>query len=73
MEFNGLLHFGKKKHTYTCHLLKIYTFKLVYNGIPMAANIFPFNVYIKYVRGCIQKFPDWPPGARTANDIALCH
>jgi hypothetical protein len=20
------------------------------------------------VRGCIQKFPDWPPGARTAND-----
>jgi hypothetical protein len=25
------------------------------------------------VRGCIQKFPDWPPGARTANGIALCH
>jgi len=23
------------------------------------------------VRGCIQKFPDWPPGARTANSIAL--
>jgi hypothetical protein len=20
-----------------------------------------------FVRGCIQKFPDWPPGARTAN------
>jgi hypothetical protein len=19
-----------------------------------------------------QKFPDWPPGARTANDTALC-
>jgi hypothetical protein len=25
------------------------------------------------VRGCIQKFPDWQPGARTANDTALCH
>jgi hypothetical protein len=23
--------------------------------------------------GCIQKFPDWPPGARTANIMALCH
>jgi len=20
------------------------------------------------IRGCIQKLPDWPPGARTAND-----
>jgi hypothetical protein len=25
------------------------------------------------VRGCTQKFPDWPPGVRTANDTALCH
>jgi hypothetical protein len=25
------------------------------------------------VRGYIQKFPDWPPGARTENGIALCH
>jgi len=23
-------------------------------------------------RGCIQKFPDWPPGARTADGRALC-
>jgi hypothetical protein len=22
---------------------------------------------------CIQKFPDWPSGARTANGTALCH
>jgi hypothetical protein len=22
--------------------------------------------------GCIQNFPDWPPGARTANGTALC-
>jgi hypothetical protein len=25
------------------------------------------------IRGCVQKFPDWPPGERTANGIALCH
>jgi hypothetical protein len=24
-------------------------------------------------RRCIQKFPDWPPGARTTNGKALCH
>jgi hypothetical protein len=25
------------------------------------------------LRGCIQKFPDWLSGARTANGTALCH
>jgi hypothetical protein len=25
------------------------------------------------IRRCIQKFPDWPPGARIANGTALCH
>jgi hypothetical protein len=25
------------------------------------------------IRGCLQKFPDWPLGARTANGTALCH
>jgi hypothetical protein len=29
-------------------------------------------IYI-YMWGFIQKFPDWPPGARTANGTALCH
>jgi hypothetical protein len=27
----------------------------------------------KVIQGCIQKFPDWPPGARTANVTVLCH
>jgi hypothetical protein len=26
-----------------------------------------------FLWGCIQKFPDWPPGARSANGKALCH
>jgi hypothetical protein len=25
------------------------------------------------LRECIQKFADWPPGARTANGKVLCH
>jgi hypothetical protein len=25
------------------------------------------------IRRCIQKFPDWPPGARTANGTTVCH
>jgi len=25
------------------------------------------------IRVCIQKFPDWPPGARTANNPSFCH
>jgi len=25
------------------------------------------------IRGCIQKFSDWHPGARTANGTTLCH
>jgi len=25
-----------------------------------------------YLRGCIEKFPDWPSGARIANGKALC-
>jgi hypothetical protein len=32
-----------------------------------------YLLMVKYIRGCIQKFPDWPPGARTANGTALYH
>jgi hypothetical protein len=31
-----------------------------------------FSTDLTNVRRCIQKFPDWPPGARTANGTALC-
>jgi len=27
----------------------------------------------KYIGGCNQNFPEWPPGARTANGTALYH
>jgi hypothetical protein len=30
----------------------------------------PLNVGL---RGCTQKFWDWPPGARTTNGTVLCH
>jgi len=31
------------------------------------------GVWVLEIRGCIQKFPDWPPGVKTANVTALCH
>jgi hypothetical protein len=30
-------------------------------------------IFTPLIRGCIQKFPDWPRGVRTVNDTALCH
>jgi hypothetical protein len=30
------------------------------------------NMFVYDIQGCIQKFPDWQPGARTTNDTALC-
>jgi hypothetical protein len=40
---------------------------LSYSGCDVAFG------YGHHLRRCIQKFPDWPPGARTANGIALCY
>jgi hypothetical protein len=34
---------------------------------------FFFSYFNLEGRGCIQKFPDWPPRERTANGTALCH
>jgi len=31
------------------------------------------NRLLQWIRGCIQKFPDWPPGTRTTNGTAFCH
>jgi hypothetical protein len=31
------------------------------------------DLVINAIRGCIQKFPDWPPGVRTASGTAPCH
>jgi len=32
-----------------------------------------FRILRNDVRRRNQKFPDWPPGARTANGTAVCH
>jgi hypothetical protein len=31
-----------------------------------------FTFYV-HIRGCNQKIPDWPSGARNVNSRALCH
>jgi len=36
--------------------------------------IMTFMLCSEYLyRGSIEKFPDWPPGARTANGTPFCH
>jgi hypothetical protein len=42
-----------------------------YKTVKEDATRIPRRMLIK--RGCTQKFPDWPPGARTANGTAFCH
>jgi hypothetical protein len=39
------------------------------SGVHLKINKIPYM----NIRGCIQKFPDQPAGARTANGTALCH
>jgi len=54
----------------------------ILTGLLICGNVL-WNLFRKYgqlsrderlnVRGCIQKFPAWPPGARNANGTALCY
>jgi len=39
--------------------------------IPVLSNFIISN--LNKLRGCIQKFQDWPPGTRNANGTAPCH
>jgi len=40
-----------------------------------SSNILPSTPRSSFwlIRGCTQKFPDWPPGARTANGTVFLH
>jgi hypothetical protein len=47
---------------------------LTTSSVPLNTLTLQFTPSLLHeIRGCIQKFPDWPPGARTANGTALCH
>jgi hypothetical protein len=41
------------------------------SGLPRLTYFKSFILHVP-LRGYIQKFPDWPPGTRTANGTALC-
>jgi hypothetical protein len=48
------------------------------NSFPLHVNMQPAFFVAPFcstvaIRGCIHKFPDWSPGARTASGTALCH
>jgi hypothetical protein len=50
-----------------CHISEDHDMNL------LEVNTSSLESYPAHIWGCIQKFPDWPPGARTANGTALCH
>jgi len=60
---------------FTIHIgLLYYTTKRASAIVISLSNLtYHFYGHIQQLQGCIQKFPDWPSGARTANGIALCH
>jgi hypothetical protein len=39
----------------------------------LGSSVQPATWFWHDIRRCIQKFPEWPPGVRTANGTALCH
>jgi hypothetical protein len=39
----------------------------------ISVHILMINRNLLHIWWCIQKYPDWPPGARIANGTALCH
>jgi len=46
------------------------------SNLKMLENSYETSVIIPLrqdIPGYIQKFPDWPPGMRTANGKAVCH
>jgi hypothetical protein len=52
------------------NIISLYFTFCCLHSYPVASFCHP---YFTFVRGCIQKFPDWPPGMKTANGTALCH
>jgi len=57
------------------HILTPYFSKIIFYNILLSISRFCYRSFIciSHIWGCIHKFPYWPPGARTANDTALCH
>jgi len=51
----------------------LYALRNFLMGSTCSAHLTLTDLVIIIVRGCIQKFPDWPPAARNANGTVLCH
>jgi hypothetical protein len=67
---------------FNMYLTKAFVFPINYSCVSLVAMVkwpngwqWIFIMSTAYIRECIQKFPDWLPGARTANGtaaITLC-
>jgi hypothetical protein len=70
------------RYTVVYRLIDLPVFNEVFRREVHTRNLFSGSVddpqrklkaSFKGIRGCIQKFPVWPSGARFANGTALCH
>jgi hypothetical protein len=52
----------------TAHNISVIQFNILHSIIEVYHSL-----QVQIIQGCIQKFLDWLPGARTANGTALCH
>jgi len=56
---------------------RLFIFSFSFLLIPLICkNVSCYSFFIQKIwniRGCIQKFPDWLPGAKSANGTALFH
>jgi hypothetical protein len=77
-----LITLGRNIHIYTyththihiyIHTYIIYTYTRIHTYVRTYIHTYIHTHTHTHTRGCIQKFPDWPPGARTAHGTALCH
>jgi hypothetical protein len=60
-------------HTYIHTCTHTHTTRLWFRCLYVCVYIYINAHTHTYKRGRIQKFPDWPPEARTANGTVLCH
>jgi len=54
-----------------CYLMTVYQLRSLLRVEQIERIV--INDKPEMVKNSIQKFPNWPPGARTANGTALCH
>jgi len=73
----GVFGYGNVKHIEVAQdRWQIFVMTVMFLWLPLTVNFVTLicsDNALYHVRVCIQKFPDWPPGTRTANGTVLWH